>query len=47
MKTRLKGKAVAVLVTDGFEQIELTEPKAALEWEGATVHIVSPKEHQV
>ena len=43
MKTRLQGKAVALLVTDGFEQTELTEPKEALEGAGATVHIVAPK----
>ncbi len=47
MKTRLQGKAVALLVTDGFEQVELTEPKAALEESGATVHIVAPKGGQV
>ena len=47
MKTRLQGKAVAMLVTDGFEQVELTDPKAALEEAGATVHIVAPKEGQV
>jgi protease I len=47
METRLKGKAVALLVTDGFEQVELTEPKAALEGVGATVHIVAPREGHV
>lgn len=47
MKTRLQGRAVALLVTDGFEQSELTGPKAALEEAGATVHIVAPKEGQV
>ena len=44
MAHELDGKRVAVLVTDGFEQAELTEPKKALEQAGATVHIVSPKE---
>jgi protease I len=38
----LKGKKVAILVADGFEQIELTEPKKALEDAGATTEIVSP-----
>ncbi len=47
MRTRLQGRAVALLVTDGFEQSELTGPKAALEEAGATVHIVAPKEGQV
>ena len=42
MKANLAGRVIAILVTDGFEQVELTEPKAALEHAGATVHIVSP-----
>lgn len=33
---------VAVLVTDGFEQVELTEPRAALDKAGAKTLIVSP-----
>jgi protease I len=41
MKT-LEGKRVAILVADGFEQVELTEPKQALEQAGATTEIVSP-----
>jgi protease I len=43
----LSGKKIAALVTDGFEQVELTDPKAALEGAGANVDIVSPKEHEV
>jgi protease I len=39
----IKGLKVAALVTDGFEQVELTSPKEALEQAGATVHIISPK----
>jgi protease I len=35
------GYRVAALVADGFEQVELTGPKAALEQAGATVEIVS------
>ena len=42
MGNLLKGKKVAILVADGFEQIELTEPKKALEDAGATTEIVSP-----
>jgi protease I len=38
---RLEGKKVAIIATDGFEQAELVEPKAALEKEGATVDVVS------
>ncbi|WP_107037194.1 type 1 glutamine amidotransferase domain-containing protein [Brumimicrobium mesophilum] len=37
----LKNKKVAILVTDGFEQSEFTEPKKAIENAGATVHVVS------
>jgi protease I len=39
----LTGKKVAILTENGFEEIELTSPKAALEEAGATVHIVSPQ----
>lgn len=42
MTGRLSGKRVAVLATDGFEQVELTEPVKALKAEGATVEVVSP-----
>ena len=39
----LQGKRVAVLMTDGVEQIEYTSPRAFLEEHGATVVLVSPK----
>lgn len=39
----LSNKTIAILATDGFEQVELTKPKEALEAAGATVHIVSLK----
>jgi protease I len=39
----LEGKSVAILVTDGFEQVELTEPRKALDDAGAKTEIVSPK----
>ena len=38
----LNGKIVAILVAEGFEQVELTEPKKALEEAGAQTVIVSP-----
>lgn len=38
----LEGMRVAILVTDDFEQVELTEPKKALEQAGATTYIVAP-----
>lgn len=44
---RLDGKKVAILVADGFEQVELTSPKQALEEAGATTQIVSPKSDKV
>lgn len=40
---KLKGKKVAILATDGFEQSELFEPREALEKAGAHVQIVSLK----
>jgi PfpI family intracellular protease len=43
----LKGISVAILVTDGFEQVELTEPRKALDEAGATTKIVSPKDQRV
>jgi protease I len=39
---KLSGKRVAILVADGFEQVELTDPRTALEDEGALTDIVSP-----
>lgn len=47
MADKLNGKKVALLVTDGFEQVEFTSPKQALEDAGATVSVVSPKSDQV
>ncbi|HTG33469.1 MAG TPA: type 1 glutamine amidotransferase domain-containing protein [Thermoanaerobaculia bacterium] len=43
----LQGKKVAILVADGFEQVELTGPKEALDQAGAKTAIVSPAEGQV
>ena len=44
---KLHGVKVAILVTDGFQQVELTEPKNALQAAGAETLIVSPKDEQV
>jgi protease I len=38
----LNNHKIAILAEEGFEQIELTSPKEALEAAGATVDIVSP-----
>ncbi|RZK89364.1 MAG: protease, partial [Hymenobacter sp.] len=40
---KLKGKRIAILATDGFEQVELTEPQKFLKNEGAEVDIISLK----
>jgi len=47
MENNLNGKRVAILVTNGFEQVELTGPKEALEAAGAETEIVSPAEKKV
>lgn len=47
MVAELTGKKVAILVADGFEQVELTEPMRALEDAGALVSIVSPERDRV
>jgi protease I len=39
----LRGKRVAVLMTDGVEQVEYTSPRGFLEEHGAQVTLVSPK----
>jgi protease I len=43
----LKGKKVAILTESGFEEVELTSPKKALEDAGAEVDIVSPQKDKV
>jgi protease I len=43
----LKGVKVAILVEDGFEQVELTEPRKALDEAGAETRIVSPRNERV
>lgn len=43
----LQGVRVAILIDNGFEQVEMTEPRKALEDAGAEVRIVSPQSDQV
>ena len=43
MAGKLDGKKVAILVTDGFEQVEMTKPREALNQAGAETKIVSLK----
>jgi protease I len=47
MKTSLVGKKVAILVTDGFEQSELMQPREALDNAGARTEVVSPNAETV
>lgn len=47
MPNELKGKRVAILVADGFEQVEMTEPRKALEEAGVKTDIVSPARGEV
>ena len=47
MANELNGMNVAILITDGFEQVEMTEPKKALEQAGARTFIVSPAGNKV
>ena len=43
----LQGKKVAILTENGFEEVELTSPRKALEEAGATVHVISPQNGKV
>ena len=48
MAGKLDGKTVAILVAnEGIEQVELTEPRKALEQAGATVHLIAPEPGEV
>jgi len=42
MNGQLNGKKIAILVADGFEQVEMTEPRQALLDAGASVILISP-----
>jgi protease I len=44
---RLQGKTIAILATDGVEQVELTEPRKALEEAGARTVLLSLEEGQI
>lgn len=43
MSSELKGKKIAILATDGFEQAELIDPRKALNNAGATTVVIAPK----
>jgi protease I len=44
---KLQGKKIAILATDGVEQVELTEPRKALEDAGATIELLSIKDGEI
>ncbi len=43
----LRDLRVAILITDGFEEVEMTKPRQALDEAGAKTQIVSPKDKTV
>jgi protease I len=45
--TDLSGLRVAILIDDGFEEVEMVEPRKALDEAGADISIVSPAHRQV
>ncbi|BAU67206.1 intracellular protease, PfpI family [Stanieria sp. NIES-3757] len=47
MSQELQGKNIAILVTDGFEQVEMTEPRQAFNNAGANTYLISPANEQV
>src|SRR5262249_1897210 len=46
-KKDLTGKKVAILVDEGFEQVELIKPRKALDRAGASTQVISPQENEV
>ena len=47
MSNGLNGKNVAILIENGFEQVEMTASREALDEAGAETSIVSPQERKV
>ena len=47
MQKQLEGKRVAILVANGFEQVEMTEPRKALDAAGAKTDLISPEKKEV
>jgi len=44
---QLSGKKIAILATEGFEQVEMEQPRDALRKAGATTHLISPEARRV
>ncbi|WP_138483071.1 type 1 glutamine amidotransferase domain-containing protein [Dyadobacter bucti] len=47
MEQSLNSFKVAILVADGFEQVEMTCPRKVLNQNGATTHVISPNKDSV
>lgn len=47
MEAGLKGRRVAILATDGVEQVELEEPRKALDDAGAVTHLIALEEGSI
>lgn len=47
MNQALSGKRIAILATDGVEQVELLKPRQALMEAGARVDVIAPKQGQI
>jgi protease I len=47
MEQKLIGKRIAILVENGFEQVELTQPREALEQAGGKTYLISPQQGEV
>jgi protease I len=47
MSGKLNGKRIAILVENGFEQVEMTDPREALQKAGAQADLISPEERKV
>ena len=47
MAGKLEGKRIAILATDGVEQVELTEPRAAVTREGARTELISVSDDDI
>jgi len=47
MPQELQGKRVAILVAIGFEEVEMTKPRAALSQAGAKTDVISPMPGEV
>ncbi len=47
MSDQLVNKRIAILATEGFEYVELIEPRRALEAAGAKTEVISPKDNKI